>query len=356
MSGKIKVAIVGVGNCAAALMQGVEFYKNADPGEFVPGLMHVEIGGYHVRDVEFVAAFDVAESKVGKELAEAIFAFPNNTLKFADVPETGVIVQRGPTLDGFGKYLKQYVPESEAAVADVTQVLIDSGAKVLINYLPVGSQEATEVYMQAALDAGCAMVNCIPVFIASNTEWEKKFKEAGLPIIGDDVKSQIGATIVHRILTDIFKQRGVRLDTTYQLNFGGNTDFMNMLERERLSSKKESKTEAVQSQAKERLEAHDIHVGPSDYVPWLEDHKFCYIDMRGTAFGGAPMRLDLKLEVWDSPNSAGIGIDAIRMLKVAMDRGIGGVLEYPSAYLMKHPPVQYTDAHAYDALEEWLNQ
>lgn len=352
---KIKVAVVGVGNCAAALMQGVEFYKDAKPEDFVPGLMHVVIGDYHVSDMEFVAGFDVADSKVGKDLSEAAFAFPNNTLKFAELPLTGVMVQRGPTLDGFGKYLREYVPESEEPVVDVARVLRESGAEVLINYLPVGSQKAVEFYMEAALEAGVAVVNCMPIFIASNPEWEKRFKEAGLPIIGDDVKSQVGATITHRVLTDLFKQRGVRLDTTYQLNFGGNTDFMNMLERERLATKKVSKTEAVQSQAKERLDDHDIHVGPSDYVPWLEDHKFCYIDMRGTAFGGAPLRLDLKLEVWDSPNSAGIGIDAIRMLKVALDRGISGVLEYPSAYLMKHPPVQYTDAHAYDALEEWLD-
>lgn len=352
---KIKVAVVGVGNCAAALMQGVEFYKDAKPEDFVPGLMHVVIGDYHVSDMEFVAGFDVAASKVGKDLSEAAFAFPNNTLKFAELPLTGVKVQRGPTLDGFGKYLREYVPESEEPVVDVARVLRESGAEVLINYLPVGSQNAVEFYMEAALEVGVAVVNCMPIFIASNPEWEKRFKEAGLPIIGDDVKSQVGATITHRVLTDLFKQRGVRLDTTYQLNFGGNSDFMNMLERERLATKKVSKTEAVQSQAKERLDDYDIHVGPSDYVPWLEDHKFCYIDMRGTAFGGAPLRLDLKLEVWDSPNSAGIGIDAIRMLKVAMDRGISGVLEYPSAYLMKHPPVQYTDAHAYDALEEWLD-
>lgn len=354
MQKPIRVAIVGVGNCASALVQGVEFYKNAKPDEFVPGLMHVELGGYHVRDVEFVAAFDVAESKVGQCLSEAIFAEPNNTIKFSDVPCNGVMVQRAPTMDGLGKYLSQYVPESKASPINVGEVLKERRVEVLISYLPVGSEEATRFYATQALEAGCAFINCIPVFIASNPEWANKFKEKGLPIIGDDIKSQVGATITHRMLANLFRERGVRLDHTYQLNFGGNTDFMNMLERERLESKKISKTQAVTSQLDYTMDPDDTHVGPSDYVPFLKDRKFCHIRMEGTTFGNVPLLCEVKLEVWDSPNSAGVVIDAVRCAKLALDRGIGGPLIDPSSYFMKSPPVQFTDAEAHARTEAYI--
>ncbi len=355
MSKRIRVAIVGVGNCASALIQGVEFYKDADRSEFVPGLMHVELGGYHIRDIEFVAAFDVAESKVGKCLSEAIFAAPNNTFKFSKVPCNGVKVSRGPTIDGLGKYLKEVVRESEATPVDVAKVLRDTRAEVVINYLPVGSEEAAKFYAQAALDAGCALINCIPVFLASKVEWADKFEAKGLPIIGDDIKSQLGATITHRVLTHLFRERGVHLDRTYQLNFGGNTDFMNMLERERLESKKISKTRAVTSQLDYDMSDAEAHVGPSDYVPWLEDRKFCHIRMEGTTFGNVPLLCEVKLEVWDSPNSAGVVIDAVRCARLALDRGIGGALLGPSSYFMKSPPEQYCDSEAYMRTEDFIS-
>lgn len=354
MSKKIRVAIVGVGNCASALIQGVEFYKNASEDEFVPGLMHVNLGGYHVRDLDFVAAFDVSAAKVGQCLSEAIFASPNNTFKFSDVPCNGVIVQRGPTIDGFGKYLKEVIEESPAAPVDVAQVLRDRLVDVVISYLPVGSEEATKFYAEQALEAGCGFINCIPVFIASRPEWAERFAAKGLPIIGDDIKSQVGATITHRVLANLFRERGVRLDHTYQLNFGGNTDFMNMLERERLESKKISKTNAVTSQLDYKMSNEDAHVGPSDYVPWLHDRKFCHIRMEGTTFGNVPLLCEVKLEVWDSPNSAGVVIDAVRCAKIAMDRGVGGALTSPSSYFMKTPPQQYTDAEAHALTEAFI--
>jgi len=354
MGEKIRVAIVGVGNCASSLIQGIEYYKDADPQAHLPGLMHVELGGYHVRDIEISAAFDVSEAKVGKDVAEAIFAAPNNTIKFAEVPNTGVVVRRGETLDGLGKYLHDVIDESPDAAADVVQVLRDSGTQVVICYLPVGSERAAKWYAQQALDAGCAFVNCIPVFIASDPEWEAKFRERNLPIVGDDIKSQVGATIAHRVLTNLFRERGVHLDKTYQLNFGGNTDFMNMLERERLESKKISKTGAVTSQFGDPLPSDRVHVGPSDYVPWLEDRKWCHIYMEGTTFGGVPLKCELKLEVWDSPNSAGVVIDAVRCARVALDRGIGGAVESASSYFMKTPPRQYTDNQAREMTEEFI--
>ena len=353
-SRKIRVALVGVGNCASALAQGVEFYKNASEDDFVPGLMHVSLGGYHVRDVEFVAALDVNAGKVGQCLSEAIFAEPNNTIKFSDVPCNGVVVKRGPTLDGVGKYTREIVPESDVEPVDVVAALREARAEVLVSYLPVGSDEATAFYAEAALEAGCAFVNCVPSFVASKPEWAARFAEKGLPIVGDDVKSQVGATITHRVLTDLFRQRGVRLDHTYQLNFGGNTDFMNMLERERLESKKISKTNAVTSQLDYAMSNDDAHVGPSDYVPFLKDRKFCHIRMEGTTFGGVPLLCEVKLEVWDSPNSAGVVIDAIRCAKLALDRGVGGPLIGPSSYLMKTPPQQFTDAEARDRTEAFI--
>ena len=312
----------------------------------VPGLMNLELGGYHVGDIEISAAFDVSAAKVGLDVADAVFAPPNNTQRFAAVPKTGIIVQRGPTLDGLGKYLRDEIEESAAPPVDVTGILERTGTHVLVSYLPVGSQRATEWYAERALEAGCAFVNCIPVFIASNEAWRTRFEERGLPIIGDDIKSQVGATIVHRVLANLFRERGVRLDRTYQLNFGGNTDFQNMLERERLESKKISKTQSVTSQLDIPLAAEDIHVGPSDYVPWLTDRKFAYIRMEGTTFGNVPLSIELKLEVWDSPNSAGIVVDAVRCAKLALDRGVGGALTGPSSYFMKSPPVQFTDAEA----------
>ncbi|MCJ2020142.1 inositol-3-phosphate synthase [Methylobacterium sp. E-065] len=342
----IRVGLVGIGNCASSFVQGLHHYRDAAPGDAVPGLMSPDLGGYGVGDVVVVAAFDVSAAKVGRDLADAILAEPNNTLRFAAVPETGVTVRRGPTLDGIGRYLEGVVAESPEPVADVAAELRHAGTQVLVSYLPVGSQGATEFYAACALQAGCAFVNCIPVFIASNPDWAERFAAKGLPIIGDDIKSQVGATIVHRVLANLMRERGVRLDRTYQLNFGGNADFLNMLERERLESKKLSKTRAVTSQLDAPLAPGDVHVGPSDHVPWLTDRKWAHIRLEGTAFGGAPLSIELKLEVWDSPNSAGIVIDAVRCARLALDRGIGGPLEGPSSYFMKSPPRQFTDAEA----------
>jgi myo-inositol-1-phosphate synthase len=353
---KIRCAIIGVGNCASSLVQGIEFYRHAKESEFVPGLMHVNLGGYHVKDVEFSAAFDVNATKVGCDLSDAIFAAPNNTFKFSNVPVTGVTVQRGPTIDGLGKYLKQVIKESQATPVNVAKTLRETQTDVLISYLPVGSEKATEWYMEEALKAGCAVINCVPVFIASREHWRKRFVKANLPIIGDDIKSQFGATITHRVLTNLLKDRGVRLDRTYQLNFGGNTDFMNMLERERLESKKISKTNAVTSQLDYALEKGNAHVGPSDYVPWLEDKKICYIRMEATTFGNVPLNCELKLEVWDSPNSAGVVIDAIRCAKLALDYGMCGALLGPSSYFMKSPPQQYTDHEAHEKTEAFISR
>jgi len=343
---KIRLAVVGVGNCASALAQGLEFYRGAAPDERVPGLMHVALGPYHVSDVEIVAALDVDGKKVGKDVAEAIVTEPNNTIQFADVPPTGVTVRRGPTLDGLGRYYREQIVESGDPPVDVASVLREAGAEVVVNYLPVGSEQAAMHYAQAAIDAGAGFVNCMPVFIASNGAWARKFADARLPIVGDDIKSQVGATIVHRVLAKLFEDRGVKLDRTYQLNFGGNMDFMNMLERERLQSKKISKTRSVQSQLREPLSREDIHIGPSDHVPWLLDRKWAQIRLEGRAFGDVPMSVELKLEVWDSPNSAGVAIDAIRSCKLAMDRGVSGPLIGPSAYFMKSPPVQFSDEAA----------
>lgn len=351
---KIRVAIIGVGNCASSLVQGVQFYRNATENDFVPGLMHVNLGGYHPSDIEFSAAFDINANKVGRDLGEAIFAEPNNTIRFAEVPALGAKVYRGMTHDGLGKYLKQVVPKARGATDDIVGILKKTKTDVVISYLPVGSEMATKWYVEQVLEAGCAFINCIPVFIASQPYWAKRFEQRGLPIIGDDIKSQVGATIVHRILTDLFKKRGVRLDRTYQLNFGGNTDFMNMLERERLESKKISKTNAVTSQLGHTMPAESVHVGPSDYVPWLTDRKWCYIRMEGTTFGNVPLNCEVKLEVWDSPNSAGVVIDAIRCAKLAMDRGISGALTGPSSYFMKSPPVQFTDDEARRHVEEFI--
>jgi myo-inositol-1-phosphate synthase len=354
MHDKIRVAIIGVGNCASSLVQGVEFYRDADPLDQVPGLMHVDLGGWHPRNIEFTAAFDVNATKVGLDLADAIYAEPNNTIRFADVPPLGVQVHRGMTHDGLGTYLKDVIVKSEGSTDDIVGILKATKTDVVVNYLPVGSEMATKWYVEQVLEAGCAMVNCIPVFIASAPYWNKRFAQRRLPIIGDDIKSQVGATIVHRILTDLFRKRGVRLDRTYQLNFGGNTDFLNMLERERLASKKISKTQAVTSQLGTPLAERDIHVGPSDYVPWLDDRKFCYIRMEGTTFGNVPIACELKLEVWDSPNSAGVVIDAIRCAKIALDRGIGGALNGPSSYYMKSPPLQFTDDEARELVEAFI--
>jgi len=353
--GKINVAIIGVGNCASSLVQGVHYYRNAKEDEFVPGLMHVNLGGYHIRDINFVAAFDIDKNKVGKDLSEAIYTKPNNTIKFCDVPTSGVIVNRGMTLDGLGKYLSQVIEKAPGPTANIVKILKETKTDVVLNYLPVGSEMATKWYVEQILNAGCGMINCIPVFIARQKDWGDKFAERGLPVIGDDIKSQVGATIVHRVLTNLFRERGVKLERTYQLNFGGNTDFLNMLERERLESKKISKTNSVISQLDYKMDADDIHVGPSDHVPWLLDRKYCYIDMEGRTFGDVPLKLELKLEVWDSPNSAGVVIDAIRCCKLAMNNGLKGALVAPSSYFMKSPPVQYTDAKAHAETEKFIS-
>jgi myo-inositol-1-phosphate synthase len=353
-SKKVRVAIVGVGNCASSLVQGVHYYREARPDDFVPGLMHVTLGGYHISDIEFSAAFDIDQNKVGKDLAEAIYAAPNNTYRFADVPNLGVKVYRGMTHDGLGRYLSQVITKAPGKTDDVVRILKDTGTDVLINYLPVGSETATKWYVEQVLQAGVGFVNCIPVFIAREQYWQERFKEAGLPMIGDDIKSQVGATIVHRKLARLFRERGVRLERTMQLNVGGNTDFYNMLERDRLESKKISKTNAVTSQLDYELGADNVHIGPSDYVAWLQDRKWAYIRLEGRTFGDVPLNVELKLEVWDSPNSAGVVIDAVRMVKLALDRGISGTLEGPSAYLMKSPPVQYPDDVAREMTEAFI--
>ncbi|NTV63918.1 MAG: inositol-3-phosphate synthase [Oscillochloris sp.] len=354
MSKKIRVAIIGVGNCASSLVQGVRYYQHAKESDSVPGLMHVNLGGYHISDIEFSAAFDVADTKVDKDLSEAIFAHPNNTYKFCAVPHLGVPVSRGMTHDGIGKYLGEVIRKSPRSTDDIVGILRDTKTDVVVSYLPVGSEMATKWYVEQILEAGCAFINCVPVFIASQEYWRKRFEDKGLPIIGDDIKSQVGATITHRVLTTLFKERGVRLDRTYQLNFGGNTDFLNMLERERLESKKISKTNAVTSQLDYTLDSENVHVGPSDYVPWLGDRKWAYIRMEGTTFGDVPLNVELKLEVWDSPNSAGVVIDAVRCAKLALDRRIGGALAAPSSYFMKTPPQQYTDYEAREQTEAFI--
>ena len=353
-SNKVRVAIIGVGNCANALIQGVHYYRDAADDQEIPGLMHATVGGYHVRDIEFSAAFDVVTTKVGKDLSEAMWAYPNDTIKFADVPYLNVPVHRGMTHDGIGKYLSQKVEKAPGPTDDIIKILKETKTDVVVNFMPVGSEMATKWYVEQIIEAGCAFVNGIPVFIASSPYWGKRFEAAGLPIIGDDVKSQLGATITHRVLTTLFKDRGIHIDRTYQLNFGGNMDFYNMLERERLESKKISKTNAVTSQLPYDLGADNVHVGPSDYVPWLTDRKWCHIRMEGRAFGDVPLQLELKLEVWDSPNSAGVIIDAVRCAKLALDRGIGGPLTAPSSYFMKSPPVQYTDDEARRLVQEFI--
>jgi len=352
---KVRVAIIGVGNCASSLVQGVTYYQNAPENERVPGLMHVNLGGYHISDIEFSAAFDVVEGKVGKDLSEAIFAHPNNTYKFSDVPNLGVPVHRGMTHDGIGKYLSEVVTKAPGPTADIVQILKDTKTDVVVSYLPVGSEMATKWYVEQILEAGCGFVNCIPVFIAREPYWQKRFQERGLPVIGDDIKSQVGATITHRVLTNLFLDRGVQIDRTYQLNFGGNTDFLNMLERERLDSKKISKTNAVTSQIPYDVGVENVHVGPSDYVPWLKDRKWCHIRMEGTTFGDVPLNLELKLEVWDSPNSAGVVIDAVRCIKLALNNGISGSLMAPSSYFMKSPAEQYPDDIARNRTEAFIN-
>jgi myo-inositol-1-phosphate synthase len=351
---KVRVAIVGVGNCASSLIQGVEFYKNARDEDEVPGLMHVNLGGYHIRDIEFSAAFDVVDTKVGKDLSEAIFAFPNNTYKFAEVPHLGVPVARGMTHDGLGKYLLQIVKKAPGPTDNIVKILRETKTDVVVSYLPVGSEMATKWYVEQVLEAGCAFVNAIPVFIASSEYWAERFRQKGLPVLGDDIKSQVGATILHRVLTTLFVDRGVHLDRTYQLNFGGNTDFMNMLERERLESKKISKTGAVTSMLPYELPKDNVHVGPSDYVPWLTDRKFCYIKMEGTTFGNVPLELEAKIEVWDSPNSAGVIIDAVRCAKIALDRGMAGPIVAPSSYFFKTPPQQFRDSECRDLVEKFI--
>ncbi len=353
-SKKVRVAIIGVGNCASSLVQGVEFYKNAKDADRLPGLMHVNLGGYHIHDIEFSAAFDIVDTKVGLDLGEAIYAYPNNTYKFCEVPKLGIPVSRGMTHDGLGKYLSKILKKAPGATADIVKILRDTKTDVVVNYLPVGSEMATKWYVEQVLEAGCGFVNCIPVFIASQAYWQHRFAERGLPIIGDDIKSQVGATITHRVLTNLFRERGVHLERTYQLNFGGNTDFMNMLERERLESKKISKTQAVTSQLDFEIDEENIHVGPSDYVPWLTDRKWCYIRMEGTTFGNVPLNLECKLEVWDSPNSAGVVIDAVRCVKLGLDRGLAGPLVGPSSYLMKSPPEQFTDDVAHRKTEDFI--
>jgi myo-inositol-1-phosphate synthase len=351
---KVRVAIIGVGNCANALVQGVEFYKNASDADQAPGLMHVDLGGYHIRDIEFSAAFDVVSTKVGKDLSEGIWAYPNNTIKFAEVPRLNVPVVRGMTHDGLGKYLRQVVEKAPGPTADIVRILKETQTDVVVNYLPVGSEMATKWYVEQVLEAGVAFVNCIPVFIASQDYWAGRFAERGLPVIGDDIKSQVGATITHRELARLFVERGVHLDHTYQLNFGGNMDFYNMLERERLESKKISKTGAVTSMLPYEMDAADVHVGPSDYIPWLTDRKWAHIRMEGRGFGDAPLSMEIKLEVWDSPNSAGVVIDAVRCAKLALDRGMSGALVDPSAYLMKTPPQQFPDDEARKRIEAFI--
>jgi len=352
--GKIRVAIVGVGNCASSLVQGRYYYEDAKPGDAIPGLMHVELGGYHIRDIEFVAAFDIDKNKVGKDLGEAIYTKPNNTFVFKQVGELGVPVERGMTHDGLGKYLSRIIEKAPGPTADIVGILREREVDVLVSYLPVGSEEATKWYVEQALRAGVGFINCIPVFIGREPYWQRRFSEAGVPIVGDDIKSQVGATITHRVLTRLFMDRGVRLDRTYQLNFGGNTDFLNMLERERLESKKISKTNAVTSMLDYEVSEDDVHVGPSDYVPWLNDRKWCYIRMEGTTFGDVPLNAELKLEVWDSPNSAGVVIDAIRCARLGLDRGLAGTLVAPSAYFMKSPPLQVHDDVAREMVEDFI--
>jgi myo-inositol-1-phosphate synthase len=351
---KVRAAIIGVGNCASSLVQGVHYYRDAKPTDNVPGLMHVDLGGYHIKDIQFTAAFDVVKSKVGLDLSEALFAHPNNTIKFADVPNLGVPVHRGMTHDGIGKYLAEVVEKAPGPTDDIVGILKETKSDVVISFLPVGAEMATKWYVEQVLEAGCAFVNCVPVFIASSEYWAARFNERGLPIIGDDIKSQVGATIAHRVLTSLFNDRGVHIDHTYQLNFGGNMDFYNMLERERLQSKKISKTGAVSSLIPYTMNTEDIHVGPSDYVPWLTDRKWCYIRMEGTTFGDVPLNLELKLEVWDSPNSAGVVIDAVRCAKLALDRKLAGSIIGPSAYFMKTPPRQFTDDIARQMTEDFI--
>ncbi len=355
-NGKVRVAIIGVGNCANSLLQGVQYYKDAPDDQFVPGLMHVNLGGYHISDIEFTAAFDVVKGKVGEDLADAMWAHPNDTIKFADVPKTGVTVSRGMTHDGLGKYISQVVEKAPGETADIVGILKSTNTDVVVNYLPVGSEMATKWYVEQILEAGCAMVNCMPVFIAREDYWNKRFQDAGVPIIGDDIKSQVGATITHRVLTSLFRERGVHLDKTMQLNVGGNSDFLNMLERERLESKKISKTNAVTSMLDYDLGEGNVHVGPSDYVPWLTDRKWAYIRMEGSSFGDVPLNVELKLEVWDSPNSAGIVIDAVRLAKLALNNGVAGSLVGPSSYLMKSPPVQIVDDEAREQTEEFIEK
>jgi myo-inositol-1-phosphate synthase len=353
--GKINVAIIGVGNCATSLIQGVHMYRNAPDNEFIPGLMHPVLAGYHPRDINIVAAFDIDKNKVGKDLSEAIYAEPNCTINLFNVPKMGVIVDRGMTHDGIGKYVSDVVHKAPGSTADIVGILKEREVHVVINYLPVGSEEATKWYVEQVLDAGCAFINCIPVFIGRERYWQKRFRERGLPIIGDDIKSQVGATITHRVLTRLFRERGVKIERSYQLNFGGNTDFLNMLERERLASKKESKTNAVTSMLDYDIGKDNIHIGPSDFVPWLKDRKWCYIRMEGTGFGGAPINMEVKLEVWDSPNSAGVVIDAVRCAKVAMDRGLSGELIAPAAYFMKSPAIQIPDDDAAELVEAFID-
>lgn len=353
---KVRVAIIGVGNCASALVQGVHYYRDAKPDDFVPGLMHINLGGYHIRDIEFTAAFDVDGNKVGKDLSEAIYTAPNNTYRFADVPKLGVNVYRGMTHDGLGKYLSQIIKKTSGQAEDIVKILKNTGTDVVINYLPVGSETATKWYVEQILQAGVGFVNCIPVFIAREKYWQQRFIEQKLPMIGDDIKSQVGATIVHRVMARLFRERGIRLERTMQLNVGGNTDFYNMLERERLESKKISKTNAVTSQLDYDIGEENVHIGPSDYVAWLQDRKWAYIRLEGRTFGDVPLNMELKLEVWDSPNSAGVVIDAVRLVKLALDCGISGTLEGPSAYLMKSPPVQYPDNVACEMTEAFIRQ
>src|SRR5437867_2552266 len=351
---RVRVALVGVGNCANSLLQGVEYYKDSPDDQFVPGLMHVNLGGYHIRDIEFTAAFDVTTDKVGKDLSEAIWAHPNDTIKFAEVPKTGIKVARGMTHDGLCKYISEVVTKAPGETDDVVRILRDTKTDVVVNYLPVGSEAATKWYVEQVLEAGCAMINCMPVFIAREPYWQRRFEEKGVPIIGDDIKSQVGATITHRVLTSLFRERGVKLDRTMQLNVGGNSDFLNMLERDRLESKKISKTNAVTSMLDYDMGAKNVHVGPSDHVPWLTDRKWAYIRMEGSSFGDVPLNIELKLEVWDSPNSAGIVIDAVRLAKLALNNGVAGALAGPSSYLMKSPPKQVPDDEAHEATESFI--